>query len=272
MAVAKIAYSQQFVGLTSDSKPTDGIPAGSIFWAYDSGTGGAAKYIYTGAAWALDVSGSGGTASGAVSLAATLGHGTAAAAIRVELPTDGTGQVAISQTTPGTTNLVAVASSAYSASVSFTRTADTNAYTAGDVIGINAAGSPGSAIHTFASIGPTAGHVMITDASLEIDATSVPSGMTSFRLYLYDASPDAIVDNAAWDLSSSGDRGKYLGYVDLGVIADLGSTLYVEVTQVNKRVKLASASTSLYAQLVTNGAWTPASGTTLVLKLGAIAV
>jgi hypothetical protein len=32
------------------------------------------------------------------------GHGTASGAIRVEMPTDGTGQVAISQTTPGVTN------------------------------------------------------------------------------------------------------------------------------------------------------------------------
>jgi hypothetical protein len=37
------------------------------------------------------------------------GHGTAAKSLRVELPTDGTGQVAIAQTTPGTTNAISLA-------------------------------------------------------------------------------------------------------------------------------------------------------------------
>lgn len=42
------------------------------------------------------------------------GHGTATGTLRVELPTDGTGQVGINQTTPGSTNGVAIAPSSAS--------------------------------------------------------------------------------------------------------------------------------------------------------------
>lgn len=155
---------------------------------------------------------------------------------------------------------------------SFARTADITAYAAGDVIGINNAGSAGSAIHAITTIGPAAGHIFITDVNFEIDITAVVSGMTSFKLHLYNASPDAIVDNVAWDLSSAGDRTKYLGFVDLGVPVDVGSTLYVQNIAVNKKIKLAAASTTLYAQLQTVGAWTPASGSVFVIDIHTVAV
>jgi len=35
MAVALIAYAHEYVGLSTDSKPT-GVPAGSTFFEYDS--------------------------------------------------------------------------------------------------------------------------------------------------------------------------------------------------------------------------------------------
>lgn len=162
------------------------------------------------------------------------------------------------------------ATQGYLSSLSVTRTADTVAYTAGDVIGTGT--SAGNAILTFASIGPSSGQILITSASLEIDITAVPSGMTSFRLYLYNASMSGgsnYADNNAWDLPS-GDRSSFLGYVDLGTPVDLGSTLYVEVNGVNKQVLLSG--TSLYGYLVTNGGYTPASGSVFVIKLYAQAV
>lgn len=160
--------------------------------------------------------------------------------------------------------------SGYKSSVSITRPSNTTAYTGGDALGIADAGTPanaGSAILTFANIGPAGGFILITETRLEIDVSSVPLGMTSFRLNLYDASPDAILDNAAWDLSSSGDRGKYLGYLDLGTPIDIGSTLYVQTTQNIKQVKLATSSSSLYGVLVTNGGYTPSSGAVKVVTL-----
>ena len=134
-----------------------------------------------------------------------------------------------------------------------TRPANTTAYTAGDVIG-----TTDSAIIRIVGIGPMSDHILITAADLEIDVASVPSGMTSFRLHLYDEIPgSALADNAAWDLPS-GDRANYLGYIDLGVISDVGSTLYTQADQVNKQFKLGFGHTSLYAYLQTIGGFTPA--------------
>jgi hypothetical protein len=159
----------------------------------------------------------------------------------------------------------------YRSAAAFTRPANTTGYTAGDVLG--GAGSPdadpGSAILEFASVGPSGGYILIASADLRVDLTAVPSGMTSFRLHLYDASPTAILDNAAWDLPS-GDRSSYLGYVDLGAPVDVGSTLFVQTDQLNKPFKLASGQTSLWGELVTNGTYTPASGTVYTPRLHAM--
>lgn len=154
----------------------------------------------------------------------------------------------------------------HSVAVTLTRTADTNAYLANDVLG---AATGSTAALTFANMaGVSGGTIMITSAQLEIDVTAVPSGMTSFRLYLYNVTPPgALGDNAAFDLPS-GDRASYLGYVDLGTPVDLGSTLYVEVNGINKQLKLAG--TSLFAYLVTSGAYTPASATAHVVTLHAV--
>ncbi|HYD00304.1 MAG TPA: hypothetical protein VEB22_03690 [Phycisphaerales bacterium] len=161
-----------------------------------------------------------------------------------------------------------VTSVGYAAAVTITRPANTTAYAAGDVIG----DTGGSAIIEFTNMGPAGGHVVISAAELRINLSAVPSGMTTFRLHLYDAAPDAKADNDAWDLSSSGDRGKYLGYIDLGAPQDLGSSLFAEFPfPVGKQVKLASAATSLYGLLQTVGAFTPTSGEVYVPNLRSIA-
>lgn len=160
----------------------------------------------------------------------------------------------------------------YVSSVTLARTADTTPYNAGDVIGIDNAGSAGVAALTFANIGPAGGGpVFITTARFEIDITAVISGMTSFRLYLYSVTPpSALLDNAVFDLPS-GDRASFRGYVDLGTPVDLGSTLYVETLQINKQV-VVPAGGSLFGYLVTNGAYTPASGSVFKIVLHSIGV
>jgi hypothetical protein len=148
----------------------------------------------------------------------------------------------------------------YEVALAFARTADTNQYTAGDVLGINAAGSPGSAIHALASAGPAGALMTLEKLQLDIENSSVPSGMANFRLHLYDASPTAILDNAAFDLTST-DKAKHLGWVDLPTPEDLGSMLKTFAVPMLP-VKLASGQTSLYFELETRGTYTPASGTT----------
>ena len=151
---------------------------------------------------------------------------------------------------------------AYRAAVTITRPSNTTAYTAGDVVG----DTGGSAIITLPSIGPSGGYVLVQSVRLLIGNTSVPSGMGAFRLHLYTASPTAIADNAAFDLVS-GEVANYAGYIDLPTPQDLGSTLYTQADYCGTAVKLASASTSLFAELETRGAYTPASATAYNLRV-----
>lgn len=142
------------------------------------------------------------------------------------------------------------AGSGASVALSITRPANATAYTANDVLGATAAAL------TFANMGPPGADIMITTVELEVDVTAVPSGMTTFRLYLYSVSPpSAFADNGAWDLPA-GDRPSFLGYLDLGTPVDIGSTLYVRTNGVNAHFKLAG--TTLFGYLVTAGGFTPA--------------
>lgn len=165
-----------------------------------------------------------------------------------------------------------VTGGAYHSVVSVIRPSNTTSYSAGDVIGAADSitpANPGSAIHTLTDIGPKGGHVLVQSVELFIGGTIVPSGMGAFRLHLYTESPTAILDNAAYDLVS-GDVNSYVGFVDLPAPQDLGSTLYSQVDYVGRLVKLASAGTSLFAEIETRNAYTPASGTIYTLRVNAL--
>lgn len=161
------------------------------------------------------------------------GHGTAATAIRVELPTDGTGAVSLN-------------SGAFDVATTITRPANVTAYTANDVVG--------GAID-LGVLGPSAGAVMINSVQLEADIAAIPAGQTSWILYLYNVTPpSAIADNGAFDLGS-GDRASFLGSIAITTLVDLGSTLYVDIPNVSKQVRLSG--THLFGYLVTVGGFTP---------------
>lgn len=154
----------------------------------------------------------------------------------------------------------------YSSSVSQTRPNDTSGYTARDVIG-TATGS--TAAWEFANFGPAGGgKMLVTSARMSVHTTAVPSGMSSFFLALYSATPpSALGDNAAWDLPS-GDRSVFLGKLALGTPVDEGSTLFVETDGLNKQVTLTG--TSLFAYLVTEGAYTPTAQAVKKIDLSGI--
>ena len=135
-------------------------------------------------------------------------------------------------------------------STSFTRPSNTTAYTAGDVWGATAAAI------TLAGVGLSGRIVNLSTLALMVEASAVPSGIGNIRAHLYDVTPpSALADNAVWDLSS-GDRNAYLGFVDLGVPQDLGSTLYCKAMPMEP-IKLASE--DLFVYLVTDNGWTPTS-------------
>lgn len=154
----------------------------------------------------------------------------------------------------------------FSSGVSSTRPNDTAGYTARDVIG-TATGS--TAAWEFENLAPSGGgKVLITSARFRIDVSAAPSGMSSFFLALYSATPpSALGDNAAWDLPS-GDRSVFLGKLALGAPQDEGSTLFVETDGINKQVTLTG--TSLFAYLVTEGAYTPTAQSVKRIDLSAI--
>lgn len=154
---------------------------------------------------------------------------------------------------------------AYRSTVSITRPSNTTAYTAGDVVG----DTGGSAILTLSNIGPSGGYLLIQSASLVFSDSSVPSGMGAFRVHFYSASPTAIADNAAFDLVS-GERANYMGYIELPTPQDLGSTIYTQVDYPGRLLKLAAASTSVFAEIETRGAYTPVSASTVQLRINTL--
>lgn len=151
----------------------------------------------------------------------------------------------------------------YIAPLTITRPANTTAYSAVDVVG---------GVLTIPSVGPASGTAMLTGTRLELDIAAIPTGMTYFTLHLYSATPpSAYADNAAWDLPS-GDRSVYMGNVIVGTPVDLGSTLYVEVNQINKLMKLVGGST-VYGYLVTATGYTPAANSEVYkVTLASVAV
>ena len=158
-----------------------------------------------------------------------------------------------------------VAGTAFRSTVSITRPSNTTAYTAGDVVG----DTGGSAILTLSNIGPSGGYVLIQSAALIFSDSSVPSGMGAFRVHLYNASPTAIADNAAFDLVS-GDRSSYMGYIEFAAPLDLGSTIYTQLDYPGRLIKLAAGSSTLYAEIETRGAYTPVSASTVELRVSTL--
>ena len=154
---------------------------------------------------------------------------------------------------------------AYRSTVTITRPSNTTAYTAGDVVG----DTGGSAILTLSSIGPSGGFILIQSAALIFSDSTVPSGMGAFRVHFFNATPTAIADNAPFDLVS-GDRTKYMGYIDLSAPQDLGSTIYTQVDYPGRLIKLAADSTTLYAEIETRGAYTPVSASTVELRVSTL--
>lgn len=145
----------------------------------------------------------------------------------------------------------------------------TAASSANTTAGSITTGNAGSAILSFSNIGPASGNIKITDVSMRVDVAAVWAGSGAFRLHLYNASPTAILDNAGFDMVS-GDRAKYLGFVDLAAPVDMGSTIYSQNKEVNKTVKLAGSGT-IYAQLQTIAGYTPAASEVYTIEIGSVA-
>jgi hypothetical protein len=58
-----------------------------------------------------------------------------------------------------------------------------------------------------------------------------------------------------------------MGYIDLTTPLDFGSSLYTQTDYSGRLLKLATASTTLYAELETRGAYTPVSASTVQVRM-----
>jgi hypothetical protein len=140
--------------------------------------------------------------------------------------------------------VVVTTTASYSASATFTPAAASHA--AGDCHG---------AAQEFALSAPSAGRIMITSASLEIDGGTAEA--TAWYLYLFNVTPpSAVADDGAFTLAS-GDRASHLGRIELGTALDIGDTQWVETHGINKHIKLAG--TSVFGYLVNATTLTPAN-------------
>ena len=146
---------------------------------------------------------------------------------------------------------------AYESTATITRAANTTAYTANDVYGN---GSSGNAFE-LANIGASGGYVFLSSLDIIFNITALPSGMGTFAVYLYSATPSsAITDNLPYSLGS-GDRTTIITLNGLSLIASLargGGSVVAESLNINQLFKLATGSTSLWGYLTT-AAFTPAA-------------
>lgn len=145
------------------------------------------------------------------------------------------------------------ATNAYVASATFTPAANSHvapAVTGGakEFVLLNRDGAP-----------PPAGQVVrITSATLQINGGTIET--TAWKLHLYNITPpSAIAAEATFDVGAGGtavaDRAAYLGYVDLSQVVDLGTTLFIDMPNLNKQIKLSG--TSVFGYLVNGTTLTP---------------
>ena len=159
---------------------------------------------------------------------------------------------------------ITVDGNAYKPVVSFARPGNASAYTAGDVVG-----GASSAVHELTNAGPAGGAVLVQSVDMSIGNSAVPAGMAGFRVHFYNAAPSGTTDNAAFNLLA-GERSSYCGYADLATPQDFGDTLWSQSDYIGRMIKLASGQTSVWAEIETRGAYTPASGTAYELQVGMV--
>jgi len=188
---------------------------------------------------------------------------TVAGRAQVDTVISGVATVSINQTANKTTNAVyPLSTSVEASSGAIARPANATPYIAGDVKGATAAA------FEITGLGGANQSVRLVKGVILINVGSIPSGMTNFALKLYSATPvSALADNAPW--VSTGDALIYQGEIVLGNAAVFGGYLRAEALELMTDVKL-SATGSLFAYLVTNGGFTPTSGTTTTVLLTAV--
>lgn len=146
-------------------------------------------------------------------------------------------------------NRVDVSGQGYYATATFTPAAA--AYGAGDVISV-------AQTLTWLDSGGVAfpgGELVIVSSQLLISETALQASEASYSLKLFNVTPpSARADNAVWDIPA-GDRASYLGALALGTPVDIGSSLVIEVDNIQKMINVLPTGKT-FAELVTAAGFT----------------
>lgn len=175
-------------------------------------------------------------------------------------------RLVFNDTLVGPTNPIAFqAAGGITASATFTPTA--TAYGAGDIMDVpkqmTFLDRNGVAV-------PAGSLIRILSSIMKIDVTAVPSGQTSYTGRLYSVTPpSAQADNAAWAIASA-DLAAYRGPINLGTPVDEGACLYIKSQYIDTDINLADGLSSVWMQLVTAGAHTPAAVARQVILYGVV--
>lgn len=183
------------------------------------------------------------------------------------------GKVAIDQVTANANEVVTKSGSVTSATLvrqgkqasdTITMAAGADAHDALDVVS-TAAGE----ILEFASLGVAGDLICILGARMTYAVNAVPSASTGYRLHLYNASPTAIADDAPFNVIAA-DLAKYLGYINISALIDVGDNCISVDDNINFTAKLAG--TGLYGQLQCIAAETPAANAVYTIQLNTVLV
>lgn len=174
-----------------------------------------------------------------------LGQALAASSTPVVLPA-----AQITALTPPTTVNVAPGS-AYESTATITRAANTTAYTASDP-NFDVYGG----LFELQNIGQAGKGIFLSFFEISLNLSAVPSGMTSFTVYLYRTAPTNIADNSIWTIGSDPPLDS-LGFNVSMSRAKGGGKVVGNIKDLNQLFVLSS--TSLWGYIVTNGAFTPAA-------------
>ena len=151
--------------------------------------------------------------------------------------------------------------------VTFSRPENTTPYGSADVIGPDS-----TANHEAIGVGISGSLILIQSASLILNATSVPSGLTTIRIHIWESAPTEIADNAAFSTAAA-DRVKYCGYIDMPLIQAIGGGFcWTQGDYVGRPVRLAG--TSFFFNVALSGAsgFTPASAAEFRVRFQCIEV
>lgn len=201
------------------------------------------------------------------------GDGTCSFAVENTPSSEIIGKVGIDQVTANANEVVvktipAVALTGNSvgkqSSATITLAAGTDQHDALDVVS-TAAGE----VMTFAGVGAANDLVCILGSRIKYAVNALPTAHAGYRLHLYNAAPTAIADDVAFNVPAT-DLEKYIGYISISSLVDVGDNCISIDNNVNYTCKLAG--TALYGILQCIAAETPAANAVYTISLNTVTV